>query len=39
MPERVEQRPMPRMEIVDMRKVKDADGKEPMLSPCPSRGA
>jgi len=33
MPVRVEQRPMPRMEIVDMRKVKDADGKEPMLSP------
>ena len=33
MPERVAQRPMPRMEIVDMRKVKDAFGKEPMISP------
>ena len=33
MPERVEQRPMPGMEIVDMRKVKDASGKEPMISP------
>ena len=33
MPERVEQRPMPSMEIVDMRKVKDAAGKEPMISP------
>ncbi|MCP4575166.1 MAG: primosomal protein N' [Deltaproteobacteria bacterium] len=33
MPERVEQRPMPGMEIVDMRKVKDANGKEPMISP------
>ncbi len=33
MPERVAQRPMPRMEIVDMRKVKDAYGKEPMISP------
>ena len=33
MPERVEQRPMPGMEIVDMRKVKDERGKEPMISP------
>ena len=33
MPERVEQRPMPHMEIVDMRKVKDAHGKELMISP------
>ena len=33
MPERVEQRPMPAMEIVDMRKVKDERGKEPMISP------
>ena len=33
MPERVEKRPMPGMEIVDMRKVKDANGKEPMISP------
>ncbi len=33
MPTRVEQRPLPRMEIVDMRKVKDAHGKEPMISP------
>ncbi len=33
MPERVEKRPMPRMEIVDMRKVKSASGNEPMISP------
>ena len=33
MPERVEKRPMPRMEIVDMRNVKDANGNEPMISP------
>jgi len=33
MPERVEQRPMPGMEIVDMRNAKDAGGKEPMISP------
>jgi len=33
MPERVEQRAMPGMEVVDMRKVKDAGGKEPMISP------
>lgn len=33
MPERVEQRPMPGMEIVDMRKVKDERGEEPMISP------
>ncbi len=33
MPERVEQRPMPGMEIVDMRNAKDASGKEPMISP------
>ncbi len=32
MPERVEQRPMPGMEIVDMRKAKDERGKEPMIS-------
>ncbi len=33
MPERVEQRPMPAMEVVDMRKVKGAVGEEPMISP------
>ncbi|MBT3258481.1 MAG: primosomal protein N' [Deltaproteobacteria bacterium] len=33
MPERVEQRPMPAMEIVDMREVKDENGKETMISP------
>ena len=33
MPERVEHRPLPDMEIVDMRKVKDASGNEPMISP------
>ncbi|MCG6877910.1 MAG: primosomal protein N' [Deltaproteobacteria bacterium] len=33
MPERVKERPMPSMEIVDMRKVKDGGGEAPMISP------
>jgi len=33
MPERVEQRPMPCMEIVDMRKIQSKGDEEPILSP------